>query len=197
MHFHPSLCPPFPPRCPPSPRHKHPSYTFSHLSAPPPFPTPLPMQVMTEGDAFMVAFHDAFDAVAWCIATQLALHSKLTHARMPGPHTTPHLLQTATGPQSCASTTSLPHISPPPHLLQSATGPRSRTSTTSLPHISPRPHTFCRLQLAHGVVQAPQGLPRDVHQERRQHRGSHTLPVLQRSRPGPGPGFSGGGKQQG
>ena len=27
-------------------------------------------EVTTEGDAFLMAFHDAADAVAWCIATQ-------------------------------------------------------------------------------------------------------------------------------
>jgi class 3 adenylate cyclase len=31
-------------------------------------------EVSTEGDAFLVAFHEPFDAVAWCLATQLALH---------------------------------------------------------------------------------------------------------------------------
>ena len=31
------------------------------------------MQVQTEGDAFLVAFHAAEDAVAWCCATQQAL----------------------------------------------------------------------------------------------------------------------------
>jgi class 3 adenylate cyclase len=34
-------------------------------------------EVSTEGDAFLVAFHDPVDAVAWCLATQLALHCKL------------------------------------------------------------------------------------------------------------------------
>jgi class 3 adenylate cyclase len=34
-------------------------------------------EVSTEGDAFLVAFHDPFDAVAWCLATQLAMHCKL------------------------------------------------------------------------------------------------------------------------
>ena len=33
-------------------------------------------EVSTEGDAFLVAFHEPFDAVAWCLATQLALHCK-------------------------------------------------------------------------------------------------------------------------
>lgn len=33
-------------------------------------------EVQTEGDAFLVAFHEPFDAVAWCLATQLALHSE-------------------------------------------------------------------------------------------------------------------------
>ena len=27
-------------------------------------------EVMTEGDAFLMAFHDASDAIAWAIATQ-------------------------------------------------------------------------------------------------------------------------------
>jgi class 3 adenylate cyclase len=31
-------------------------------------------EVSTEGDAFLVAFHEPFDACAWCLATQLALH---------------------------------------------------------------------------------------------------------------------------
>lgn len=31
-------------------------------------------EVSTEGDAFLVAFHEPFDAVAWCLAVQLALH---------------------------------------------------------------------------------------------------------------------------
>ena len=34
-------------------------------------------EVSTEGDAFLVAFHEPFDAAAWCLATQLALHCKL------------------------------------------------------------------------------------------------------------------------
>jgi len=33
--------------------------------------------VSTEGDAFLVAFHEPFDAVAWCLCVQLALHSEL------------------------------------------------------------------------------------------------------------------------
>lgn len=31
-------------------------------------------EVTTEGDAFLMAFHDASDAVAWCIATQQVSH---------------------------------------------------------------------------------------------------------------------------
>jgi hypothetical protein len=31
-------------------------------------------EVSTEGDAFLVAFHEPFDAVAWCLCVQLALH---------------------------------------------------------------------------------------------------------------------------
>ena len=31
-------------------------------------------EVSTEGDAFLVAFHEPFDAVAWCLGVQLALH---------------------------------------------------------------------------------------------------------------------------
>lgn len=31
-------------------------------------------EVSTEGDAFLVAFHEQFDAVAWCLCVQLALH---------------------------------------------------------------------------------------------------------------------------
>lgn len=34
-------------------------------------------EVSTEGDAFLVAFHEPFDAVAWCLCVQLALHCKL------------------------------------------------------------------------------------------------------------------------
>ncbi len=30
-------------------------------------------EVQTEGDAFLIAFHEPHDAVAWCAATQLAL----------------------------------------------------------------------------------------------------------------------------
>lgn len=33
-------------------------------------------EVSTEGDAFLVAFHEPFDAVAWCLCVQLALHCK-------------------------------------------------------------------------------------------------------------------------
>lgn len=33
-------------------------------------------EVQTEGDAFLVAFHEPFDAVAWCLTTQLALNSE-------------------------------------------------------------------------------------------------------------------------
>lgn len=35
-------------------------------------------EVSTEGDAFLVAFHEPFDAVAWCLCVQLALHCKST-----------------------------------------------------------------------------------------------------------------------
>ncbi|KIY91819.1 hypothetical protein MNEG_16144 [Monoraphidium neglectum] len=31
-------------------------------------------EVSTEGDAFLVAFHEPFDAAAWCLAVQIALH---------------------------------------------------------------------------------------------------------------------------
>ena len=34
-------------------------------------------EVSTEGDAFLVAFHEPFDAVAWCLAIQLAMHCEL------------------------------------------------------------------------------------------------------------------------
>jgi class 3 adenylate cyclase len=33
-------------------------------------------EVSTEGDAFLVAFHEPFDAVAWCLCVQMALHSE-------------------------------------------------------------------------------------------------------------------------
>ena len=33
----------------------------------------LPLQVTTEGDAFILAFHDPLDAVGWALHTQLAL----------------------------------------------------------------------------------------------------------------------------
>lgn len=33
-------------------------------------------EVSTEGDAFLVAFHEPFDAVAWCLTVQLALQCK-------------------------------------------------------------------------------------------------------------------------
>lgn len=33
-------------------------------------------EVSTEGDAFLVAFHEPFDAAAWCLCVQLALHCK-------------------------------------------------------------------------------------------------------------------------
>eukprot|EP00775_Hariotina_reticulata_P002698 gene2698-2998_t len=32
-------------------------------------------EVSTEGDAFLVAFHEPFDAVAWCLCVQMALHN--------------------------------------------------------------------------------------------------------------------------
>jgi hypothetical protein len=31
-------------------------------------------EVSTEGDAFLAAFHEPFDAVAWCLSVQIALH---------------------------------------------------------------------------------------------------------------------------
>ena len=34
-------------------------------------------EVTTEGDAFLVAFHDPFDAAAWCLTVQLALMCEL------------------------------------------------------------------------------------------------------------------------
>jgi class 3 adenylate cyclase len=36
-------------------------------------------EVSTEGDAFLVAFHEPFDAVAWCLCVQLALHCEFWH----------------------------------------------------------------------------------------------------------------------
>jgi hypothetical protein len=33
--------------------------------------------VSTEGDAFLCAFHEPFDAVAWCLSVQIALHCGL------------------------------------------------------------------------------------------------------------------------
>jgi hypothetical protein len=76
-------------------------------------------EVTTEGDAFLVAFHDAFDAAAWCLTVQLALmceffclcflfcfvFSDLRSVFYS--HTHHHIKQTtqaSTGPTRCCST---------------------------------------------------------------------------------------------
>ncbi len=33
-------------------------------------------EVTTEGDAFLLAFHDPFDAAAWCLCVQTALNGE-------------------------------------------------------------------------------------------------------------------------
>ena len=75
-------------------------------------------EVTTEGDAFLVAFHDAFDAAAWCLTVQLALMCEffcscflfcflLLAVCFTFTHTHHHIKQTtqaSTGPTRCCST---------------------------------------------------------------------------------------------
>ncbi len=48
-------------------------------SLPPSLPPPLPPSPLpcpsTQGDAFLISFHEPFDAVSWCLSTQLALNN--------------------------------------------------------------------------------------------------------------------------
>ena len=53
-------------------------------------------EVSTEGDAFLVAFHEPFDAVAWCLCVQLALHCKYLACRGVSLANTPDLRDWAT-----------------------------------------------------------------------------------------------------